>query len=108
FGRYEFRSSKSWLLSNVGIMPPLRGYLRYPSKRSRHGLICGLSSNIDLVKKVHYITVSELGKIADQWVKDNPHNNGFAYRWIVSEPKDSAYPEIEQYFLNQGVLLNET
>ena len=60
------------------------------------------------MKKVSYITTHELGKVADKWLKDNPHNNGYAYRWLVALPTDSAYPEIEQYFLDNGLSVDET
>lgn len=58
--------------------------------------------------KVNYVTTADLGNIIDQWIKDNPHNNGYAYRWIVDNPSDSAYPEVEQYFLDKGVQIGET
>lgn len=59
------------------------------------------------MEKVNYITTSELGSIVDQWIKDNPHNNGYAHEWTVIEPNDSAYPEIENYFLDKGIKIGE-
>jgi hypothetical protein len=58
--------------------------------------------------KVNYVTTSDLGNIIDQWIKDNPHNNGYAYRWIVENPKDSAYPEVDKYFVDKGIQIGET
>lgn len=60
------------------------------------------------MNKVLYVTTLEMGNICDTWLNDNPHNNGYAHRWIVEDPKDSAYPEMEKYFINNGVQIGET
>ena len=59
------------------------------------------------MKKVWYITTGELGKLADNWIKDNPHNNGYAVVWDVMEAEDSAYPEVENYFLSIGLNIGD-
>lgn len=60
------------------------------------------------MKKVWYVTTDELGSICDGWIKDNPHNNGYAHRWIVEDPDDSAYPDMEKYFIVMGANIGET
>ena len=59
------------------------------------------------MNQVNYITTKELGKVIDNWIKANPHNSGYAEMWEVINPKDSAYPEIEEYFLNQGLNIGD-
>ena len=59
------------------------------------------------MEKVNYFKVSELGDIANKWYKNNPHNNGYAIRWIVTRPEESAYPEMESYFIEKGIEINQ-
>ena len=61
-----------------------------------------------MIKKVNYITTHELGSVCDRWIKDHPHNNDYAYRWIVENPNDSAYPEMDKYFVDNGLQIGET
>lgn len=61
-----------------------------------------------MIKKVWYVTTHDLGKIADKWIDENPHNNGYCHRWIITEPEKSAYPEIENYLLSNGLKIGDT
>jgi hypothetical protein len=63
--------------------------------------------NKNTMEKLYYIELSELGEIADKWIEDNPHNNGYAKKWYVLEPDESAYPEIENYLLSLGLKVGE-
>lgn len=59
------------------------------------------------MKTVKYVTTHELGKVADNWIKNNPHNNNYAIEWEVIEPNESAYPEMENYFLDNGLKIGD-
>ncbi len=60
------------------------------------------------MKKVNYITTSELGDICNDWVKNNPHNNGYAIEWEILEPEESGYPDIETYFITIGLKVGDS
>jgi len=55
------------------------------------------------MEKIWYVTTHELGSLADGFIRDNPHSNGYAIKWEVINPAHSAYPELENYFLAQGL-----
>jgi hypothetical protein len=63
--------------------------------------------NKNTMKKILYVTTGDLGKIADKWIKENPHNNGYAVKWQVIEPEESAYPEIENFLLSNGLNIGD-
>ena len=68
-------------------------------------------STTSKLKKVWYIDLYDLGEASeeevDEWTNDHPHSNGYAYRWIVIYPNDSAYPKIDQYFLDNGLKIGD-
>ena len=57
--------------------------------------------------KFYYLELGELGKVADRWSNDNPHNNGYAIKWEVLDPEESAYPEMENYLLSLGLKIGD-
>ena len=59
------------------------------------------------LEKAWYFTPTDLGKKADKWIKENPHNNGYAIMWEVIDPEDSAYPEIEEFLLSKGLNIGD-
>lgn len=61
------------------------------------------------LKKVWYVDLGELRHLKDveRLEDDNPHNNGHAFSWRVNDPKDSAYPELDTFFLDNGLSINE-
>lgn len=59
------------------------------------------------MEKIWYLTTNDLGKLANNWIKDNPHNNGYAIKWSVLDPNESAYPEIDNYFLSNGLNIDD-
>ncbi len=63
------------------------------------------------LKKVWYIDLYDLRMASDEeveeWTNDYPHSNGYAYRWEVIDPNDSAYPKIDQYFLDNGLKMGD-
>lgn len=59
------------------------------------------------MKKVWYITTDKLGTLIEKWINDNPHNNGYAVEWEIIDPNESGYPEIEKYFLSEGLKLGD-
>lgn len=63
------------------------------------------------LKKVWYIEMYDLRDDANDDVErftiDNPENNGHSYKWRVTDPSDSNYPGIDQYFLDNGLSINE-
>lgn len=68
-------------------------------------------STTSKLKKVWYIDLYDLGEASDEevdeWINEHPHSNGYAYRWIVIDPNDSAYPKIDQYFLDNGLKIGD-
>lgn len=59
------------------------------------------------IKKCLYIKLSDLGGVVDEFMKDNPHNNGWAYIWNIIDPDESAYPEVEQQLLSMGLKIGD-
>ena len=69
-----------------------------------------------MVSKVNYILLGELKCIdgltddVNQFIQDNNHNNGWAYTWLVYDPKDNyeySYPSINDYFISLGLEKND-
>ncbi len=63
------------------------------------------------LKKVWYIDLHDLRESANDDVErfqdDNNHDNGHAFSWFVNDPKDSAYPGFDEYFINNGLNIGE-
>lgn len=64
------------------------------------------------LKKVWYIQLYDLRKFANDDVErliddSNGYNNGHAINWLVNDPKDAAYPDIDKYFISQGLSIND-
>lgn len=59
------------------------------------------------MKKLLYVPIYDLGKIADKWIKENPHNNGYAVKWEVIDSNESDYPEIENFLLSNGLNIGD-
>lgn len=60
-----------------------------------------------MIEKIYYITTLQLGNLADDWIKANPHNNGFALAYFVEDSTNPIYPEMNQYFLDNGLEVGE-
>ena len=62
------------------------------------------------LKKVWYVNIEDLRQYApddvEKFINDNNHNNGHAFNWYV-DTEDSAYPQIDQYFVSQGIEVGE-
>ena len=65
------------------------------------------------MKKVNYITTTEIpNNILKNFIDDNPHHNGHCFIYVIMDHSitgdhGSAYPEIDQYFINQGLKIGE-
>lgn len=55
----------------------------------------------------NYFKTSDLLTIANNWIEEFKPTPGFAANWEVTDPNISAFPEMENFFLNQGFNLGE-
>lgn len=59
-------------------------------------------------QKLYYFKTSDLSKEAiEEWKGYSDHNNGYAVKWLVVEPEQSGYPEIEKFFISKGIKIGE-